>query len=112
MTAPRNLLRSLPPAAAEEVFEILLERPGVKLERIVSRGQTTPEGEWYDQDWDEWVLLLAGAARLTIEGEGETDLGPGDALLLPAHCRHRVAWTDPLRPTLWLALHVRSEEET
>ena len=113
MTEPRNLLRALPAATAEEIFEVLLERPGVKLERIVSRGQTTPEGEWYDQDWDEWVLLLAGAARLTIEGEGEaeTELGPGDALLLPAHCRHRVSWTDPLRPTLWLALHVKTEEE-
>ena len=101
-----NLMRGLPPASPDEVFEILLQGPGVTLERIVSRGQTTPEGEWYDQNWDEWVMLLAGAARLLIEDEGEVTLEPGDALLLPARCRHRVTWTDPAQPTLWLALHV------
>ncbi|WP_420347498.1 cupin [Pelagibius sp.] len=105
-----NLLRDLPSAAAGEVFETLLERPGVKLERIVSEGQTTPEDDWYDQDRDEWVLLLAGAARLTVEVAGgapeDRDMVPGDAILLPAHCRHRVAWTDPDRPTVWLGLHV------
>ena len=106
MTRVTNLLRNLPGATTDEVFESLLERPGLKLERIVSWGQTTPEGEWYDQDQDEWVMVLAGAARLEIEGEGEKDLAPGDALMLPAHCRHRVSWTDPLRPTIWLALHV------
>lgn len=102
-----NLLRGLPLASPDEVFETLLQAPGVKLERIVSRGQTTPEGEWYDQGWDEWVMLLAGAARLLVEDEDEEiTLEPGDALLLPAHCRHRVTWTDPAQPTLWLALHV------
>ena len=110
MTTVTNLLRDLPSAAAAEVFETLLERPGLKLERIVSEGQTTPEDDWYDQESDEWVLLLAGAARLAIEvGSGdleERDLVPGDALLLPARCRHRVTWTDPLRPTIWLGLHV------
>lgn len=110
MKKKKNLLRDLPPVAPDEAFEALLQRPGVTLERIVSRGQTTPEGEWYDQDRDEWVLLLAGAARLLVEGEGETELGPGDALLLPAHCRHRVTWTDPAQPTVWLALHVATEE--
>jgi cupin 2 domain-containing protein len=115
MTGIVNLLKDLPAAAPDEVFETLLARPGVKLERIVSRGQITPEGEWYDQDQDEWVLLLAGAARLTIQtagaGEDEKDLAPGDALLLPAHCRHRVSWTDPQRPTVWLALHLAAGEE-
>ncbi|WP_422366156.1 cupin domain-containing protein [Pelagibius sp.] len=114
MTSKANLLRDLPPAASEEIFETLLQRPGVKLERIISSGQTTPEGECYDQEEDEWVLLLAGAAKLAVEGGAGTmeehDLAPGDALLLPAHCRHRVTWTDPLRPTIWLALHVSAAQ--
>lgn len=109
MTRVTNLLAALPPDRGKEVFEALLQAPGVKLERIVSRGQATPAGEWYDQAWDEWVAVLAGAARLRVEepdGEAEYDLGPGDALLLPARCRHRVTWTDPERATVWLALHV------
>lgn len=113
MTAARtrNLLEPLPPAGAEEHFEALLQRPGLRLERIVSHGQTTPEGTWYDQEEDEWVMLLAGAARLLIDGEGERVLAPGDALLLPAHCRHRVTWTDPAQPTVWLALHLTAAGE-
>lgn len=110
MTPKTNLLRDLPPAAPAEIFETLLQRRDVKLERIVSRGQTTPEGEWHDQEEDEWILLLAGAARLTIDGEGDHDLAPGDALLLAARHRHRIAWTDPMRPTIWLALHLPAAE--
>ncbi|WP_282611214.1 cupin domain-containing protein [Pelagibius sp. Alg239-R121] len=106
MTHKTNLLNDLPSAATGEIFETLLQRPGVKLERIVSHGQSTPDGEWYDQEQDEWVMLLTGAARLTIEGKADLDLTAGDALLLPAHCRHRVAWTDPTRATVWLALHL------
>lgn len=110
MTQVTNLLENLPSTAAGEAFETLLRWPGARLERIVSGGQTTPEGEWYDQAWDEWVMVLSGAARLLVEGEGERDLRPGDALLLPAHCRHRVTWTDPAQPTVWLALHLDAAE--
>jgi cupin 2 domain-containing protein len=107
---PTNLLGSLPPAGDEELFQTLLERGGVRFERIVSSGQATPAGEWYDQAWDEWVLLLSGSAGLLLEGEPEPrDLLPGDWLLLPAHCRHRVEWTDPAGPTVWLAVHFAGE---
>lgn len=102
-----NLLA--PPAAdlGEEFFETLLQRPGVRVERIVSLGQTTPAGEWYDQAWDEWVLLLSGEALLQLAGENTPRrLRPGDSLLLPAHCRHRVAWTAADEQTVWLALHL------
>jgi len=100
------LLADLPENLPEEKFEVLLETPAFRLERILSKGHATPEGQWYDQDWDEWVLLLQGQARLAIEGRnGETFLHPGDALLLPAHCRHRVNWTPPDTITVWLALH-------
>jgi len=99
-----NLLRALPDAGAGEVFESLAAGGACRLLRIVSEGQATQAGEWYDQDEDEWVLLVSGAAGLRIEGEaGVRRLGPGDWLLLPAHCRHRVEWTEA--PTVWLALH-------
>jgi cupin 2 domain-containing protein len=104
-----NLLDGLPPPGPDEVFEPLFERAGVRLERIVSFGQSTPPDAWYDQAQDEWVMVVAGAARLRIEGQGVFDMNPGDTVFLPAHCRHRVEWTDPRQPTVWLALHVWSE---
>lgn len=101
-----NLLENLPQSAAE-IFETVCERPGIRIERIVSSGQATPEGAWYDQESDEWVVLLSGSAGLQIEGEAEQRrLGPGDWLLLPAGCRHRVQWTDPEVASVWLAVHM------
>ncbi len=101
-----NLLTDLPEATLAEVFQPIVERDGVRIERIVSHGQATPEGEWYDQEWDEWVLLLSGQAQILIEGETHPRvLKIGDHLLLTAHCRHRVEWTAPDTPTLWLAVH-------
>ncbi|MDE2405366.1 MAG: cupin domain-containing protein [Sphingomonadales bacterium] len=106
MTAPRaNLFDPLPDAKAAERFTQLLARPGLRIERIVTRGQTTPVDQPYDQPHDEWVLLLAGAARLWLEGDGEVTLAPGDHLLIPAGVRHRVTWTPADRDTVWLALH-------
>lgn len=101
----RNLLRDLPPAGADESFEALHERAGLRIERIVSRGHVTPSDQWYDQGQDEWVMVLSGAARLEIEGRDEVAMGPGDAVFLAAHQRHRVAWTAPEEPTIWLAVH-------
>jgi cupin 2 domain-containing protein len=94
------------PPCAEEVVETLLERPAFRIERIVSTGQATPEGQWCDQETDEWVLVVKGRARLRIEGEAQDrELGEGDFVLLPAHCRHRVTWTEQDVPTVWLAVH-------
>jgi len=90
---------------ANEVFEDLLRVPGLRIERIVSTGQVSPPGFWYEQDWDEWVLVLQGQARLEIESQGEAVvLNPGDHRWLPRGCRHRVAYTAP-DPTIWLAVH-------
>ena len=95
----------------EELLDILLEARGLRIERIVSTGQITPEGEWYDQVWDEFVLVGSGAARLLIEGEEEERaLEAGDWLLLPAHCRHRVTWTESTPPTVWLAIHYQDAD--
>jgi cupin 2 domain-containing protein len=100
-----NLLSSLPDTSVGEITEALLSARGVRLERIVSHGQVS--GYWYDQDEAEWVLVLNGSARLAIAGEREDRLlCEGDALFLPAHCRHRVTWTDPDIPTVWLALFI------
>jgi len=101
-----NLFADLPAKTDEELFSDLLKRPGVRIERIISTGQPSPPGHWYDQDWDEWVVLLAGSAGLVIEGKPEIVLEPGDYVFLPAHRRHRVSWTDAGSPTVWLAIHI------
>lgn len=97
-----NLLQAVPDAAAQEQFLPLLSRDGLRLEQIVSHGQVSPEGFWYDQPQPEWVALLRGSARLEFD-DGERPLVAGDALLIPAHCRHRVA--ECSLDAIWLALH-------
>ncbi len=102
-----NLLHALPhcdPAAGERVDE-LLQRPGLRVERIVSCGQASPPGYWYDQAEGEWIMLLAGSAGLRLEHEAYTRLlVPGDCMDIPARCRHRVEWTAQGQPTIWLAV--------
>lgn len=107
MTTSGNLFSSVGRLSAEVIDELL--RGGeFKLERIVSTGQVTPAGQWFDQETDEWVALLSGGARLLFEGDSnETVLHPGDYVKIPAHRRHRVTWTDPACETVWLALHHR-----
>ena len=103
-----NLLSPLPDANSAERVDALLTRPGLRIERIVSRGQATPPGFWYDQGEGEWVVLLAGAARLRFADETEARLlGPGDWLDIAPRRRHRVDWTDPMVPTVWLAVSYR-----
>ena len=100
-----NLLGALPDASAAERVDELLSRPGLRIERIVSFGQASPPGFWYDQTEGEWVLLLAGAARLRFADEAEPRLlRPGDCLDIAPQRRHRVDWTDPATPTVWLAV--------
>ncbi len=101
-----NLLAKLPAAKRAEAFTELLAQPGVRLERIVSRGQATPEDAPMVQDRDEWVLLLEGAAGIRIEDSDEITLGPGDHLRIAAGQKHWVTWTARDRATVWLALHV------
>ncbi len=102
-----NLLASLPAASPEERFDSLLERRGARIERIVSTGQSSPPGSWYDQAQDEFVVLVAGAARLRFEdGDRVLDLAPGDWVEIPAHVRHRVESTQAEPATVWLAIHL------
>jgi cupin 2 domain-containing protein len=92
---------------ANEVFETIIgDGCQFQLERIISEGHVTPDGMWYDQDRDEWVMLLAGSATLLFETTGETvTLTPGDYLNIPAHERHKVIFTDKEKRTIWLAIH-------
>ncbi|MFO1020874.1 MAG: cupin domain-containing protein [Planctomycetales bacterium] len=106
---PHNLFSHLPHTSPEEIFETLARTPDVTIERIVSLGHASPPCFWYDQPRDEWVVLLTGAARLQFEEEsGLIPLQPGDYLLIPAHKRHRVDWTDPAQPSVWLAIHFKA----
>lgn len=101
-----NLLAGLASAQAEEQIERLVGGLNFRIERIVSTGQASPPGFWYDQPDDEFVVLLAGAARLRFEEGGcLLDLEPGDWIEIPAHVRHRVEWTQADPPTMWLAVH-------
>ncbi|HEY2774530.1 MAG TPA: cupin domain-containing protein [Candidatus Binatia bacterium] len=104
-----NLLSRFAVRPESELFEPLVCNDHVLFERIVSWGHATAPGLWFDQPRDEWVVLLAGAARLRFEGyDSCVELEPGDSLLIPAGCRHRVEWTAPDRESVWLALHFRS----
>jgi cupin 2 domain-containing protein len=101
-----NIHADLDGAAGEERFRTLLARPGLKVERIVSTGQCSPPGFWYDAPQGEWVLVLQGHASLRFEDEAAPrTLRPGDFLDIAPHRRHRVDWTDPAQPTVWLAVH-------
>ena len=101
-----NLLAALARRLEAEQTTALVANENLRIERIVSTGQASPPGFWYDQAWTEWVLLVAGSAGLLFEGEAEPRvLRAGDYLLIPPHRRHRVEWTDVEHPTLWLAVH-------
>ena len=101
-----NLFEGAPARVDKEEATVLAELAGARIERIVSTGQASPPGFWYDEERTEWVVLLAGSAGLLIEGEAAPRvLGPGDYVELPPHLRHRVEWTAADRPTVWLAVH-------
>ena len=97
-----NLPANLPEV---EVFEAIISSPNILIERIISTGQTTPEGEWYNQEKDEWVILLQGQANLVYKDGSSIQLQTGDYILIPAHCQHRVNYTSINPPCIWLAIH-------
>lgn len=109
-----SFFEPLPDVSKAESFETVLARPGIQMERIVSYAHQSEADFWYQQDWEEWVLVLKGVACLAFDtgtdadsGPEEQTLKPGQALLIPAQLRHRVVSTDPSQPTIWLAIHLR-----
>jgi cupin 2 domain-containing protein len=105
----RNLLNRSPESSEREVFQPLVDHDQVRIERIVSHGQASPAGFWYDQPNAEWVALLAGTATLVVEGEGAISLQAGDSFLVPARLKHRVDRTSP--DAIWLAVHFAGGEK-
>lgn len=103
--APDGALSPQEQTPQAETFESLLSRPGILVERITSHGNVTPADQPYRQAYDEWVIVVSGAARLRMAGEEHT-LGRGDHLLIPAGVEHWVTYTSPSEPTVWLAVHL------
>ncbi len=89
----------------EEYFESLLSAENILIERIISTGQTTPPGNWYDQERDEWVILLKGEAKISYIDGSIIKLKQGDYIFIPAHKKHRVEYTTTNPPCIWLAIH-------
>lgn len=104
---PTNLFASLPDNLEAEVFEDIVRSPSVRIERILSKGHSSPATGWYDQDEHEWVLVLDGSASLLFADGTQHDLSKGDYINIPAHTQHRVVWTDPDNLTVWLAVFYR-----
>ena len=101
-----NLFDDLPTSVPKELMEVLAENQHVRIERIVSHGHASPDGFWYDLDEQEWVIVLKGAATLRFEDK-IVEMEPGDSVNIPAHTKHRVEWTTPDEPTIWLAVFYR-----
>lgn len=100
-----NIFKAIPADLSEEIIEQLAGNEQVKIERIISKGHKSPASGWYDQMFQEWVLLLKGEARLSFKDGSPVTLKPGDYLNIPAHKKHRVDWTTPEGETVWLVIH-------
>lgn len=101
----KNIFNLPPSLPDQELLESILSTENILIERIVSTGQTTPPGKWYDQKRDEWVILLKGEAILSYEDNSQIKLIAGDYLFIPAHQKHRVEYTSVKPPCIWLAIH-------
>ncbi|OUS17357.1 cupin [Gammaproteobacteria bacterium 50_400_T64] len=100
-----NIFASIPKNLDRELVEVLLEHNDICIERIISKGHTSPASGWYDQPKNEWVIVLKGEAIIRFENESEIRLGAGSYIDIAAHKKHRVSWTDPDVETIWLAVH-------
>jgi len=106
----KNLFTAIPDDLSSELLETLFEAGSFRVERIVSNGQASPPGFWYDQNQAEWVVVLQGAARLRLANQEHLiELQTGDWVNIDAHVKHRVEWTTPDGPTIWLAIHYQGQ---
>ena len=100
-----NIFENIPDDLTEEVFESLASSNSVKIERIISKGHSSPDTGWYDQTQHEWVIVLKGEAEITFYDNTKVILKVGDYVNIAAHQKHRVSWTAPDIETVWLAVH-------
>jgi cupin 2 domain-containing protein len=107
---PPNLFDRIAARNDEELFTTLLATSSFRIERIESHGHASPPGFWYEQATAEWVLVVSGSARLEFEGDPPIDMPAGAYVNIPPLRRHRVVWTDPQQPTIWLAIHYLENE--
>ena len=102
----KNIFSDIQKHVPDEILENILQTDQFKIERIISRGHSTADGKWYDQDKNEWVMVLKGSAGLLFEGNDKAVImKTGDYINIPAHRKHRVEWTEPEEETIWLAIH-------
>jgi len=99
-----NIFGGLPADLSKEIFEDIVRTASVRIERIISRGHASPEVGWYDQDENEWVIVLEGSGSILFEDGTQTVLHRGDYLHIPAHVKHKVLWTDREAVTIWFAV--------
>lgn len=101
----KNIFESIPDNLDEEIFEQLVQGENIKIERIISKGHRSPESGWYDEERNEWVIVLKGEAVISFENGIDVNLKAGSHINIPAHKRHKVSWTTSKTETIWLAVH-------
>jgi len=107
----KNIFENIPKQLSQEIFENIILQDGssgtigMKIERIISKGHSTPKSKWYNQEDNEWVIVLKGEAILSFKDSDDVKLESGDYINIPAHTKHRVSWTTPDQETIWLAIH-------
>ncbi len=99
-----NLFQNIPDKLPDEIFETIAESNNVKVERIISDGHTSQPGFWYNQDQNEFVIILKGNAVLEFDEGVSVEMTAGDYCIIPAHKKHRVSYTDKSGKTVWLAV--------
>jgi cupin 2 domain-containing protein len=89
----------------KELFEVIATLDDARIERIITQKPYSSPGQWYNQEQDEWVVLLRGNATIEIRDQGLIELRSGDYIMLPAHCQHRITRTSADPACIWLAVH-------
>ena len=99
-----NLFSEIPDIINSELFEDIQKHKSVRIERIISDGHASEEGEWYDQEEHEWVSVLKGTGVIEYDDGTLVVLNVGDYVNIPAHTKHRVKSTSATEKTIWLAV--------
>lgn len=100
----KNIFQNIPDNLSDEVSETIAESDNIKIERIISDGHTSPPDFWYDQEQNEFVILLKGSAVLEFDDGSIVEMKEGDYQVIPSHQKHRVSYTDTNVKTIWLAV--------